>query len=609
MLEPRVRRLLLDALRPPDGYALDHAVGTTYSLDLLALLVAPLAFSLFEMEDDGEGRADPLALLAAVRRHAGRVTVFCQAGRIAVPARHQPLFGYLEGSVFEATAPDPRRAFHPKVWALRFVAPDEPDRPVKYRVLCLSRNLTFDRSWDTALVLDGELGGRPVALNRPLADFVAALPALAHEPLPEARAYAIATIADGLQRVKFDPPAGMELARFWPLGVPGHSRWPFTGRIDRLLVVSPFLGAGCLTRLADGSRDGCALVSRVGELAELSPAALERFDPVFQLSASAEPETEPGNTLSGLHAKVYVADAGWEARVWTGSANATDAAFGGNVEFLVELKGTKGACGVDAVLREGAGAESFRGLLEEFVPRAVDAPDPVRVRLEASLEEARRALAGANFHAVLTPHTEPDSFVVDVVPHTVGVLALPPGVTVTCRPASVAAGMAVAVEPGCSPAATVPRLTAAHLTRFFAFHAVAADGPTALAADFVLSLPLENEPPGRTDRLLFHVLSDRRAVLRLIRLLLADGGADAAALLAGWDAAASHGTGHGGAGHGFEVPLFETLVRALDRSPAKLDEVNALVNELSRTAEGRALLPDGFEDVWRPIWATREELR
>ncbi len=185
MLEPRARRLLLDALRPPDGYALGHAVGTTYSLDLLALLVAPLAFSMFEVDDD-EGRADPLALFAALRRHAGRVTLFCEAGRIAVPARSQPLFGYLEEAVYEATAPASDRAFHPKVWVLRFVA---DNGPVKYRVLCLSRNLTFDRSWDTALALDGELTDRKtgIALNRPLSDFIAALPSLARTTLRTAR--------------------------------------------------------------------------------------------------------------------------------------------------------------------------------------------------------------------------------------------------------------------------------------------------------------------------------------------------------------------------------------------------------------------------------------
>ena len=125
-VEPRDRRLLLESLRPPNGYTLDHALGTTFSLDLLALLTAPLAFTLFDADAaltpaDGDGPpADPLALLLALRRQAGRISLFCQAGRIVVPARHQLLFGYLESSVFEATAPDPAYAFHPKLWLLRF---------------------------------------------------------------------------------------------------------------------------------------------------------------------------------------------------------------------------------------------------------------------------------------------------------------------------------------------------------------------------------------------------------------------------------------------------------------------------------------------------------
>ena len=45
MLEPEGRQPLLDALKPPPGFVLDRAVGTSYSLDLLALLTAPLAFA------------------------------------------------------------------------------------------------------------------------------------------------------------------------------------------------------------------------------------------------------------------------------------------------------------------------------------------------------------------------------------------------------------------------------------------------------------------------------------------------------------------------------------------------------------------------------------
>jgi hypothetical protein len=61
---------------------------------------------------------------------------------------------------------------------LRFAAPDQP---VVYRFLCLSRNLTFDRSWDTILLLEGRLleQEKEIAVNRPLSDFVAAVPELA----------------------------------------------------------------------------------------------------------------------------------------------------------------------------------------------------------------------------------------------------------------------------------------------------------------------------------------------------------------------------------------------------------------------------------------------
>ena len=40
----------------------------------------------------------------------------------------------------------------PKVWILRYASATEG---VRYRVLCLSRNLTGTRTWDVSLVLDG----------------------------------------------------------------------------------------------------------------------------------------------------------------------------------------------------------------------------------------------------------------------------------------------------------------------------------------------------------------------------------------------------------------------------------------------------------------------
>src|SRR4051794_2184598 len=106
MLEPQNRQLLLDALRPPDDFALDFAVGTTFSLDLLALLTAPLGFTRFELlnsEGSDIADADAHVLLRTIREFADKITIFCQAGRIAVPRGQRPLLSALEEMVVEVT--------------------------------------------------------------------------------------------------------------------------------------------------------------------------------------------------------------------------------------------------------------------------------------------------------------------------------------------------------------------------------------------------------------------------------------------------------------------------------------------------------------------------
>lgn len=183
MLDPYDRRSLMELLRPPEGYSLDYAIGTTFSLDLEALMTAPVAFTRFEAESDFH-KADLLVIMESLRRYMEKITIFCHAGRIKIPGNHgNYLSAFLEGSVFQALPQNGDGSFHPKVWALRFIS---KTAPVAYRLLCLSRNLTFDRSWDTALVLDGILSKKKnaIAVNNPLGDFIESLPGLVNENLP-----------------------------------------------------------------------------------------------------------------------------------------------------------------------------------------------------------------------------------------------------------------------------------------------------------------------------------------------------------------------------------------------------------------------------------------
>ena len=102
-------------------------------------------------------------------------------------------------------------------------------------------------------------------------------------------------------------------------------------------------------------------------------------------------------TSMGCMLKLYVADAGSEGRIWTGSANATDAAFSKNVEFLVELRGKKKYCGIDAVLNGGKETEDGKGqVLELFlipsallmVPFSIDENESLKHLAELGQERA-----------------------------------------------------------------------------------------------------------------------------------------------------------------------------------------------------------------------------
>ena len=165
-------------------------VGGMVSYSISKAGVAALTRSLaVEVKDEknreGKLAADPVSLLEALRRSAERFAIFCQAGRIAVPRPDRLLLSYLERSVFQVSAPN-GGVFHPKVWVLRLL--DEQES-VHYRVVCSTRNITFDRSWDTVLTLDGALVERKnaIAANHPLGDFVRALPEMALAKVPALR--------------------------------------------------------------------------------------------------------------------------------------------------------------------------------------------------------------------------------------------------------------------------------------------------------------------------------------------------------------------------------------------------------------------------------------
>ena len=543
MLDPRGRQLLLSSLRPPDGFQFDCAVGTTYTLDLVALLTTPLAFAMFDWQsDDGKlaadpsvPAADPLALLESLRRCADRIHIYCQAGQIKVPPTNQRLLAYLEQAVIEVQPPAAKKGrkavFHPKVWAIRYTGPGEA---VRYRLLCLSRNLTFDRSWDTVLLLDGVRTDRKKGFseNRTLADFIEGLPSLASrdEGVGPQAGRDTARIAQELRVVQWELPEGIDELCFWPMGMSGKGGWPFPKRMDRLLVVAPFVTEEFLSRVHAGGRDRY-LVSRTDSLRALSTNALadkwrcftlEDGLDVGSIGAEDVPETAGLDTLSGLHAKVFIADTGWNAHVWTGSANATTAAFGGNVEFLVEMIGKKSKLGIDATIGEDSNSANLRSMLAEFTPQAEPMePDKDAVEADARIESVRQAITSLPL-VIRIKGDAADGVGLMTTVECTAPLTAPDGVTVRCRPVMLPPADAKVVEPGKPVQVCFGPHAPESISSFVAFEAVAKVGSAEHAAQFVLNLPLIGAPRDRKERLLRNLLKDTRTLLRFLMLLLSD---------------------------------------------------------------------------------------
>lgn len=607
--DPFNRLKLMDLLRPPDGFQLDEAIGTTYSLDLPALLVAPVAFTLFDAEDhDGQIRLQSFEVLESLRRYARKLTLFCQAGRILTPTPRFTQFVYIENAVVECVLPRRSGNFHPKVWVLRFKN-DSGD--VVYRLLCLTRNLAFDQSWDTALTLEGQLVNRNIGRNRPLADFVAALPSFARSEPPDHVRPRIERIAGELRRVDFELPPGAEEIRFWPLGIDGYRANPVPNRGSRLLVISPFLAKTTLESLARG-RDECMLISTMHALAEAGgkPSA---FHKAFTLNDVATAEPRPDDDVadsgervaSGLHAKCYVVENGWKASIFTGSANATRAGFSANVEFLVELEGPRRLFGIDAILARKEGNTRLIDLLVELRDSdRLPAIDEQALRLAKLLEEARGAIVACGFVLVCSA-SEDDKHTLSLIARTPH--RIPDGVSAACWPVTLADARAVSANPTASPAAEFSDLTTLALTSFLNFDLTAGEGEHRRCIRFALTLPMEGAPHDREEQVLRSVLTDRGRLVEYLLLLVAD---EVGASSTNANALDSTLAGEPGAGNGFRTPaLLETFLRALDRAPERLDHVHRLVADLRKTEDGAKLLPSDFDAVWSPIWEAREKRR
>ena len=624
MLTPDNRQLFLEALKPPERYQFDRGIGTTFTLDLITLLITPLSLALFDRSSVNEALQDPIILLEGLRHNTSRLTIYCQAGYIAIPPKDNFLYRYLEDMVIEVNAPG-GGVFHPKVWLLRYIS---EDGPTIYRLLNLSRNLTFDRSWDLMLQLEGEVADRKVGFsrNRPLGDFVQALPGLALRNPGSRVKDDIHLLSEEVRKVNFSAPANFEgYPKFYPAGIPGYRSYRFSDDLSRLMIISPFLTNNFLNRITKNC-DNNILISRVSSIDETSLHARTRFEKLYVLDdlADSDPEEsillESENELddssnnnnielTGLHAKLFVMESGWDVRWLLGSANATNAAFKGhNVEFMVELSGKRSRYGINKILGNQDDDASLLTLLKPY-------PEPEqRIDIDTAISKAEELANDVRKWLVETEFSlnvqENDELMFDLKLVETQRIKKPTGeYSITCWPVSLPNSYAQTLNvQSITKLIAFTNISAVRITPFIAFQVDTKVEQSHHQTRFVLHLPIKNLPPNRDDLIVSAIIEDQGQFLRYLRLLLAGeasfssddewlrGDLNLQRTSATWE--------------DLDLPLLEDLIRALSRSPEKkIDRITEIVEQLRRTPQGQQIIPAEFDHLWQIILQARNEIQ
>lgn len=361
MLNPNHdRRDYGQILAPPAEYNLDFAVGTTYSLDLDVLVGASLALGL-SAETDSDLMNNPVCLLEALRCTSDKVALFCEGGQIHLPNNPNSLYILLEKMVFPVKTVKIGRiasypSFHPKFWLIKYV---NHEGDVRYRAAVLSRNLTFDRSWDVVYYMDGSVADARTKKNEPICDFLRYLiNQLPKSDNGQRKAEAIQTLIAELPQIAFEP-AEKEFNdfEFIPNGVPKSSgdfyhfnETPlFTDTFREIAIISPFVSGGIIRDFNNRNENSgmehtqYLLITREQSLSKLKEEDVDKFhiytlrDTVIDGETAISDDSRPAQKQD-IHAKMYMVRKHTESNLYLGSLNASHNAVYGNVEFMIRLR-------------------------------------------------------------------------------------------------------------------------------------------------------------------------------------------------------------------------------------------------------------------------------
>lgn len=594
MLNPNDDRLDYGkVLAAPDGYHLDFAIGTTYSLDLDALVGACLALGLSE-DTDSDLMKNPICLLEALRATGDKVALFCEAGQIHMPESVTPLYILLEKMVFQVNT-HTNSSFHPKFWLLRYAG--EGNQPL-YRVVVLSRNLTFDRSWDVTFCMDGKINRRKTLKTEPVIDFVTYLADnLSADGNGRLKQKRMKAVIRELPYVHFEINSKeFEDFEFLPTGIKCNSGgfhstddkafFPlFQDTFHELLIMSPFLTGSVIKDFNDRNtyidKADCMLITRALSLGKLKPADCTGFRIFTMKDAVVDGESAISEEAlqiqkQDIHAKVYMVRKNSDSYLYLGSLNASHNALYGNIEFMVMLKSSSrylNLTRLSEALFDGSEASAGNPFQEVTLSNAlsVDEEQEMQSILESYIQDINRMKP----YAVASENEDNYDLTISFAKYE------------QCK-------YKVSISPLLSNKseefAETIQFSSLHLTQLSKFYKVViTDGQR--TARRVVIIPTDGLPEDREKAVVNSVVKDKECFYRYIAFLLGDNlvlGAVEADYIA-------QGSGMGTTQKKLQIPaLYEKMLQAAATAPERFKGIDYLI----KTVSSDGVIPEEFEELY-----------
>lgn len=398
-----------EVLMPPVGYKLERAIGTTYSLDLETLTAVSIALGLIE-DTDSELINNPISMLSALQKISDRIVVFCEAGQIKLPSKPNPLCLTLEKMVVPVSVPFDKKinrfpTFHPKTWLLEY---SNEDGEKQYRFVVMSRNMTFDHSWDVACAMDGDTFSEGEVSAEPIVDFLRFLrKQLNKELINYARQYIdLSYMIKTISQVKFHVENGFSECVIMPMGIGAGSydmasNWLFTENFHELVVMSPFLSGSVVESFNDPGKTLTGttrtLITRRSELPKITAGKASNFDVYVMkddiidgessISDGEDEQSEQESEKQDIHAKIYVRRKYSTTDLYLGSMNASYAAIHSNIEMMLRLRTKNSVLDGEKFLNDimGEDREGKKNPFELVSPENIDEADDTS--LQDSVEQ------------------------------------------------------------------------------------------------------------------------------------------------------------------------------------------------------------------------------